>query len=539
MSTLRLLHLEDSPSDAFFVRSALAEAGLAVEILHATSREEFSSATQGKKFDAILLDHGVADLSCEQGIALARQNAPGTPVIIVSNSTDPRQVSASLQAGAADYVLKGQWWQLISALHRTQALADETKAHTEGERRERGTKRLLAAVQELSLVRDLPSLMAVVRRAARELTGADGATFILREGDSCFYADEEAIGPLWKGQRFPMEHCVSGWAMIHRQSLLVPDVFDDPRVPKECYEPTFVRSLVMVPIRTEKPIGAIGNYWAKKHAPAPGDVELLEALANTTAVAMESIQLYSELERRVRKRTLQLEAANQEMEAFSYSVAHDLRGPLHAIGGYADLISMKLERHVDRESMGFLEEIHSAVERMTGLIDDLLRLAKFGRADLQLEVVDLSALAAELFARIATSNPARNVDLQIEPGLQAPGDRGMLRVVFDNFLSNAWKYTARREKAVIAIGSMPLKDGQRVFFIRDNGAGFDPRFSEKLFAPFQRLHRDEDFEGTGVGLATVQRIIHRHGGLVWAESEVDRGATFYFSLPVAPDDVPL
>src|ERR687888_1355577 len=158
----------------------------------------------------------------------------------------------------------------------------------------RGMERLVAVVQELSLARDLATLMAIVRHAARELTGADGATFILRDGDQCYYADEDAIAPLWKGLRFPMSTCISGWAMLHRQHTVIEDIYADPRIPVAAYRPTFVKSLAMVPIRTLDPVGAIGNYWGTKHRPTGQELELLQALADSTAVALENLRVYNE-----------------------------------------------------------------------------------------------------------------------------------------------------------------------------------------------------------------------------------------------------
>jgi GAF domain-containing protein len=163
-------------------------------------------------------------------------------------------------------------------------------------------ERLVGVVQDLSLARDLPAVMRVVRKEARELTGADGASFVLREGDLCYYADEDAIAPLWKGRRFPMSMCVSGWVMRWREGAVIEDVYADPRVPVTAYRPTFVKSLAMVPIRTKAPIGAIGIYWASKHRATPGEVEILKALADSTSVAMENIEVYAELERRVQQR---------------------------------------------------------------------------------------------------------------------------------------------------------------------------------------------------------------------------------------------
>jgi len=177
----------------------------------------------------------------------------------------------------------------------------------------RGMARLVQAVQELSLARSLPEVQRIVRTAARELTGCDGATFVLRDDGKCYYADEDAIAPLWKGMRFPLESCISGWAMLNRDSAVIPDIYLDSRIPHEAYRPTFVKSLVMVPIRKLDPIGAIGNYWATTRVPSEQQVSLLQALADATSIAMENVAVYSELEQRVQDRTAALEQANEEI----------------------------------------------------------------------------------------------------------------------------------------------------------------------------------------------------------------------------------
>jgi GAF domain-containing protein len=188
-------------------------------------------------------------------------------------------------------------------------------------------EQLVTVVQELSLARSLDTVMQIVRREARRLTGADGATFILREGDQCYYAEEDAIAPLWKGRRFPMELCISGWVMLNRTPAVIPDISSDPRIPADAYLPTFVQSLVIVPIRTIAPVGAIGNYWAERRQPTPAEVNLLQALADTTAVALENVQVYHELEQRVRSRTAQLEQTVDQLQ-HAISEIKTLRGLL-------------------------------------------------------------------------------------------------------------------------------------------------------------------------------------------------------------------
>lgn len=196
----------------------------------------------------------------------------------------------------------------------------------------RGMERLLGAVQELSLARSLPEVQRIVRTAARELTGCDGATFVLRDNGKCFYADEDAIAPLWKGSRFPMEICISGWAMLNREAAVIPDIYKDSRIPHEAYRPTFVKSLVMVPIRKLDPIGAIGNYWAYERQPSDREVSLLQALADSASIAMENVAVYSELEQRVKDRTAELQVANEEIRQLS--VTDDLTGLLNRRGFY-------------------------------------------------------------------------------------------------------------------------------------------------------------------------------------------------------------
>jgi len=234
-------------------------------------------------------------------------------------------------------------------------------------------------------------------------------------------------------------------------------------------------------------------------------------------------------EERLRSYATQLEAANKEIEAFSYSVSHDLRAPLRSLDGFSQALLEDYHDRLDDTGRDFLQRVRAASQRMGTLIDDLLSLSRVTRGDLQVEKVDLSALATALAAELQRSDPQRDVRFAIAPDLVARGDPGLMRLVLQNLLGNAWKFTGKRSPAHVEVGSM-AHDGRRAFFVQDDGAGFDMAYAAKLFGAFQRLHASDEFPGSGIGLATVQRIIHRHGGQVWAEGTPGRGATFYFTL---------
>ena len=240
-------------------------------------------------------------------------------------------------------------------------------------------------------------------------------------------------------------------------------------------------------------------------------------------------QLNEDLEQRVIDRTAQLETANTELEAFSYSVSHDLRAPLRAIDGFSRILLDDHSAVLDAAGRDSLERVRRAAQRMGSLIDDLLKLARVTRTEPSREPVDLSTLAQEITDSLRSQDPERNVSVELMPGLMIEGDPRLLRIALENLLGNAWKFTGGQPQARIELGAK-ADNGTSVYFVRDNGAGFDMAYADKLFAPFQRLHTTEQFPGTGIGLATVQRIVRKHGGRIWVESAVDRGSAFYFTL---------
>jgi light-regulated signal transduction histidine kinase (bacteriophytochrome) len=272
-----------------------------------------------------------------------------------------------------------------------------------------------------------------------------------------------------------------------------------------------------------------------------GDGGEIGTLVSTFNEMLERIQRQSadlddarrELERRVELRTAELADANRELEAFSYSVSHDLRAPLRAIDGFSKAILETQGPHLDDKGTHYLQRVRVATQRMAQLIDDLLGLSRVSRRDMVRESIDVSQMAAGVAEELRLRHPERRVRVDVMPGLRAEADPQLLRILMENLVGNAWKFTGRREDACIQVDAE--QDGPTpVFRVRDNGAGFDMAYADKLFRAFQRLHTDTQFEGTGIGLATVHRIVARHGGRIWARSAPNEGALFHFTLEREP-----
>jgi PAS domain S-box-containing protein len=286
---------------------------------------------------------------------------------------------------------------------------------------------------------------------------------------------------------------------------------------------------VLAPDGREIPVSQV----IMAHKGPSGEVEcistIIRDISRQKAAEAELQKHRLNLEELVRQRTIQLEAANGELESFSYSVSHDLRAPLRAMDGFSQALLDEYSPSIDEQGRDYLARVRAATRRMAQLIDDMLQLARVSRTAMRRETVDLSALARAAAERLRKDEPGRRVEFAIAPDLRAEGDAALLEAALNNLIENAWKFTSKKSPARIEVGA-DASGGGRTFFVRDDGAGFDMAYADKLFSPFQRLHSLAEFPGTGIGLATVRSIVKRHGGRVWAEAAVDKGATFYFTV---------
>jgi signal transduction histidine kinase len=277
--------------------------------------------------------------------------------------------------------------------------------------------------------------------------------------------------------------------------------------------------------------------YSIRMAPPEQNDELAVLVDSFNGMLKELQKSHDELERRVQERTRELLAANRELEVFSYSVSHDLRGPLDSLNGFSYLLLKQHGPKLDEQARDLIEHIRASGRRMTELIDDLLNLSRVSTSAMRREQVDLSAVARAFMEELCRAEPDRKLDFVSPMSGEAYGDPHLLRIVMENLLRNAWKYTSHHEQARIEFGRLQ-EDGRVIYFVKDDGSGFDPKSASRLFKPFQRLHSSNEFPGNGIGLATVRRIIQRHGGEVWAKGGVEQGATFYFTLGTSRVDQP-
>lgn len=400
-------------------------------------------------------------------------------------------------------------------------------------------------VRDITSLLDLPSLLDRVPGLIGERFGYGYAALYLLEGAekqpalrSAFsgrgrQSQVEAHSQSLAGER-RIAAAVAGSSPRLRASRLAGEMAIESSPAER--PPSAAFSQLALPLRARgQVIGVLEIHSEDAQDFGEEETKVLSLLADQVALAISNARLFEcaqdreVLEELVNQRTAQFEAANQELASFSYSVSHDLRAPLRAIDGFSLALLEDYGPQLDDEALSYLRRVRQSAQNMAGLIDGLLRLSRLTRAEMVYQTVDLSAIAVDVVRSLRAANPERRAQFRIEPGLEVQGDVDLLQVLVQNLLENAWKFTSQQPEAHIDFGVEQI-EGERAFFVRDDGAGFDMAYVDRLFGAFQRLHRVDEFPGSGIGLATAQRIVHRHGGRIWAVGHAGQGATFYFVL---------
>ena len=391
--------------------------------------------------------------------------------------------------------------------------------------------------------RSLVSVLQLVADRARDLIMAENLLIPMLDQTREKYTYAAASGKDASdivGSEFPVRVGMCGWVLRNEKPLLYGNMCDANEWMlnnKTEWEEGDISAL-LVPLMVQHRIigGLSGTGKVGGGSFTQRDLELLQLFANQVSIAIENARLFQEvnelvasLEQRVIERTYELETTNQELEAFSYSVSHDLRAPLRSIDGFSLALLEDFGSQLDASGKEYLERLRANALHMGELIDAMLLLSRVTQAELHKTPLDLSAMASKIAAQLVRSAPERQITFTITPGMMADGDDSLITALLENLLSNAFKYTGKTTHAVIQL-TLTQWQGTSCFCISDNGAGFNMAYADKLFKPFQRLHTTREFDGTGVGLATVKRIVHRHGGWIHAESELGKGASFYFTL---------
>lgn len=411
-------------------------------------------------------------------------------------------------------------------------------------------------LQELQAISDVALSRLTAKDLAKELLervraviDADGVVLCMwHENESEIEVNAASGVQIMPGHRIHLTENDPLYEVIHKNRVTTLTGSESRHIPVEGLSREMHAIQVLQLSIGGRVIGLIMAGRRNADAFDDTDEHLLSVVADRIAIALDRARIYEaehkarqaaeaseaevlilneDLEKRVQMRTAELEAAYRELEAFSYSVSHDLRAPLRSVDGISVALEEDYGDQLTPEARDFLRRIRAGVQKMGQLIDALLQLSRITRADLTREDVDVTTLVEEIATDLRQQNPGRNVTFHVQPGMKVEADARLLRVAFENLLGNAIKFTAKKDVAVISIGKEP-DDGP--FFVRDNGAGFDMQYAGKLFNAFQRLHGDRDFQGSGIGLATVSRVIRRHGGKAWAEGAVNEGATFHFTL---------
>jgi PAS domain S-box-containing protein len=503
--------VEDDSSDAILIERELRKGGLEYQAHRVQTKDEYVNALHQDQPDIILSDHGLPAFDGLIALAIAKETVPDVPFIFVTGSLGEEMAIKTLKSGATDYVLKHALQNLVPAVKRALSQAADRARRKQAEEELRRSQARKSAILDCALdaiiTIDHEGKIHAWNRAAEEIFG---------------YTREQALGKEMAELIVPVDlRVIQRQALIQyvsqRQSMAVSRRYETRAMRADGSEFPAEIALARIPLEG-----------------LPMFTGFVRDITERKQTEEHIRELNLDLERRVRERTAQLEAANKELEAFSYSVSHDLRAPVRHIEGFIHVLQPLTAGKLNDEARHILDMMSKSARQMGQLIEGLLAFSRMNRTEMTFTEVDMAALVDDARNELRNQARDRSIEWIIGPLRVLRGDPITLRQVFVNLLSNALKYTATRPQAIIEIGVSEGED-DCVFYVRDNGVGFEPQYTDRLFGVFQRLHPASQFEGTGIGLAIVRRIIARHGGTTWAEGERDQGATFYFTLPKNPE----
>jgi signal transduction histidine kinase/DNA-binding response OmpR family regulator len=570
-----IMVVEDTPASLHFLVDLLNEAGFFVRPASSGSLALRSAAA--RQPDLILLDVKMPQMDGYQVCRRlkAMEQTRNIPVLFISALADTADKVKGFNAGGVDYIAKPFQPQEVLVRIRLHLRLRELTEHLELEVNQRTAELTLANQQlvqeiterrrvEMELSRESDVNLATaelsqqllspapvddiayrVLEHAKRITGSPHGYVGYIDSQTGYLVCPTLTRDVWDECRVSNKTVIFkefghlwGWGLENRRPLLTNTPADDPRSSGTPPGHVPIRRFLSAPaLIGETLVGQVAVANADDDY-ADRELDVMERLAGLYAIAIQRQRADEELDRHrghlqelVEERTAELEATNRELEGFSYSVSHDLRAPLRHIDGFVELLRRQIESALDEKGRHYMDAISGAARKMGMLIDDLLAFSRMGRHDLTLQKVDLAHLVRDAIEELEPDAAGRNIAWRVSDLPTVMGDAAILRMVLVNLISNALKFTCPRQQAHIEIGSQPGRDSETVIFVRDNGVGFNMAHADKLFGVFQRLHSVERFEGTGIGLANVRRMIAKHGGRTWAEGKVDRGAVFYFSLP--------
>jgi PAS domain S-box-containing protein len=504
---IQVLIIEDSKVDVVLLLDEFTEGGFEPVYEVIETPEALKAALAKKEWDLIISDYSMPRFTALEAFKILQQSGLSIPFIIVSGSIGEELAVQALHLGIDDYLMKDNLTRLIPAIERELRETSQRKAlylvKEALQDIEKSYQRLVDAVKDYGIfMLDPQGRIVTWNLGAERITGHLAVEIVGNPGNVLF--TEQDI----QQNKFEQElkEALANGRSENEQELLRKD------------GSSFIAHCVLTPVHEEDG-QLLGFSW------------VIQDITSQKQAEDRIRELTEGLEKKVQERTAQLELVNKELESFSHSVSHDLQAPLRQLIKLSQNLKHRCEQQVDEKSREYLDFILESSQKATALINDLLSLSRVSQLELKRKTINLSALVEEIARELQGQQPERKVEFRIAANVMVEADPPLLKIAMQNLLDNAWKFTSKQSGATIEFGTIISPGNQHAYFIRDNGAGFDPDYVAKIFAPFQRLHSADEFPGTGIGLATVQRVFHRHGGRVWAEGKTGQGASFYFTLP--------